>query len=190
MPTKKSTSKKVTAVSSIPQEVKDEMEAFDATFQKYSPKNKQEEKELRLAKLIVERERIIMMRMSEVDELKAKLHEFDLEKEVHENLMKENPKKREEWQYNMGQDLMAYERRQIAELEEWFAYDAAWVSAARGMIKSKKYQEISPDALSHFHFDGEGHSAWHDEISFPERAYDKCESKNCGCNINSEDIPF
>src|SRR3989338_1548262 len=103
MSSKKSIAKKVktTAVSSIPQEAQAEMEAFDAMFQKYSPKNPQEEKELQLAKIIGERERIIMARMAEADELKAKLREFDLEKEVHEKLMKANPKKREEWKYNM-----------------------------------------------------------------------------------------
>ena len=172
---------------SIPPEVKAEIEAYDKMFQEYSPKNQKEEKELLLAKIIAQREQKVMGYLSEIDELKSQLLEFELGKEVHKKVMSDNPSKKEDWKYNVMDDFVVWERNRLAELGDYIKYDSAWLETARKMIKTKKYQGILSEVLDHFHFDGDGHSFWEDEIGgYPS----SCEMSELCDEEDIEDIPF
>lgn len=158
----------------------------EALFRRLAPKNKQENKELLLAKLIFEKEKSLQSQMSEIDELRAKKRERDLEGEVFGAVIKNNPRRQEEWKYNWCEDFFCHETNRLCELKDSIAYNLEWLKAARKMITTKRYRNIPENAFEYLKWDGDGHVFWTDDMSMPESC-----GKDCDClEINPGGLPY
>lgn len=157
----------------------------EATYFYYSPRNKQEEKEFLLAKMVHERGQYILRLMGEADEAKLALEKMEIERDVHNELAKTGAGKKnwEDWKYNFSEDFYVCERNRYHDAVEKLDYESAWVETARKLIKNKKYLSVPEDVWEHIHWDGERHPFWTDDMPCPPPEDDFSD-------IEPVDIPF
>ncbi len=137
--------------------------AYDeASFFYYDPMSEAEEKDFQLAKMIREREMRIDDLEHEIESKSLEWQRIQIEKEVHVQMMKANPKS-VDLKYRLSEDLIEIAKRDLSEIEKDIRYEETWIQTAKKMIKTKKYQSIPADVLDSIHLDDEDDCPWPDE---------------------------
>jgi len=134
----------------------------EAEFFYYSPNNDQEKKDLLLAKIINDREdRLIMDSECKASAAKFELEKLDLERAVHQKLLKSLPKaKQKDWQYCFSEDYYQTVLGRLQEIEDDIDYEKKWIETAKKSIKTKKYLDLPFDFFQHYHWDYEDENFW------------------------------
>lgn len=135
-------------------------------YLKYFPQNAKEEKELLLVKMIRQAEERLERNLSKTESLAFELEKMNIDKEVHEKLLKNNPKMKEAWKYNFMEDYYSTDMRQLSEVEELIAYDVAWIEEAEAMLTIEKYKNLPEDFFDYYFFDGDDDLLGEDENDF------------------------
>jgi len=84
----------------------------------YQPRNKKEEQDFTLCRLINEHERRIDDLNAKADRIGASLDKYRLEQKVHQRVLAGNKNKREDWQYRYMDDFAASNKNQLAEITD------------------------------------------------------------------------
>ncbi|GEM_PF-1018113 len=157
----------------------------EAEYFYYSPKNKQEERDLELAFLIHEREEHLIKLLAEADRLSVLIKKDKLEQEIYDSLMKkQNTKKKVEWQYRYMGDIHGCQAR-LQEVEEDIEYESAWLKEALGMMKTKRYENLPESVFEHMRLSESG-SFWIDDMGgFAENCCD-ISCPHCGSHNTVE----
>ncbi|MBU2542360.1 hypothetical protein KJ785_02270 [Patescibacteria group bacterium] len=165
----------------------------EAKFFYYGPDTDTDEKDFMLARLIHQYDKHIWELLSEADDLKEEIKEFKLKKAVHKRVMNRNLSEEtyKEWEYNVMDDFIFYERNRLYEIEQDVRYKSAWIIEAKKMVSSKKYLNMPADEFDHIHFANE-------DCSWLPEEYFNDDSVRAGSNseygdyeqIEVEDIPF
>lgn len=136
----------------------------EAEYFYYSPENNQEEKDLLLMKMIRDREDSLIMDLeSRAGAAKFELEKLDIEREVHQELLKVLPEdKQKDWQYNFSEDYYTTVAGRLQEIEADIEYENRWLEMAKKLIKTKKYFDLPPDFFQHYHWDYEDTNFWSD----------------------------
>ncbi|HBR79674.1 MAG TPA: hypothetical protein DEA46_04570 [Candidatus Moranbacteria bacterium] len=158
-------------------------------YLKYFPQDANEEKELLLAKMIRQAEERLENNLVKIEKLTFELEKMNIEKEVHEKLLKKNPKMKEAWKYNFMEDYYSTEMRQLSETEETIAYDVAWIEEAEEMITIEKYKNLPEDFFDYYFFDGDESSSWEDGGNFLNDDEMECGDDCSICN-EADEINF
>jgi len=167
------TQKSIKEISNFTERTKDknlkaiaEIAKGEAEYFHYSPANKQEEKDLLLAKIISEREDHLIMDLEcQAGAAEFELERLDLERTVHKKLLKSLPKtKQHDWQYYFSEDYYQTVVNRLEEIEKDIDYENKWIETAKKLIKTKKYLSLPPDFFRHYHWDYEGMDFWPDDI--------------------------
>lgn len=142
----------------------------------YHPTNEKEEEDFMLCELIRRKEDDIVDKMMKLEKLELIMEKSELERKVHEKVLKKYKDKKEEWKYNWLPDYVLWEGNRLGEIKEEISYDEAWVNEAKKMITVDRYKDIPVSYLSHFDF------------GFEEEFYeDDCD---CGDNFKCGDDYF
>lgn len=153
----------------------------------YQSRNEKEERDFILCKIINQHVRLIDDLKFKIERLKSCLEKNIIEQEIHEKVLAEYKKKQKNWQYYFVEDLIGFDKKQLAELTDNVAYEEAWVKAAKKSITTLRYKNGIPERhLSHYDF---GFEDCEDEI---------CEDDDCDCckdnlsrdAIDIEEVPF
>lgn len=121
----------------------------------YQPTSKKEDEEFMLCQLIRRRESGIVDKMMELEKLELTMEKSELEKKVHDKVLKKYKDKKEDWKYNWMPDFVLWERGKLEEIKDAIAYDEAWIIEAKKMITVDRYKNIPASYLEHFDFDFE-----------------------------------
>ncbi len=139
-----------------------EMALDEAWFMYLSPRNKKEENELLLAKVIDEK-----MRHLDDLETKAEGARFDVEKlllerKMHNRVMKGklSKAKKEDWKYNFCEDWLTMVKGRLAELEAEIEYESKWLDTATASLTTERYRIIPFGFFDHYHWDYEDVDYW------------------------------
>lgn len=136
--------------------------AYDeGEFLHYTPRNKREEKELLLAKMIWEKEERLDSLMLKVDNAKFEIRKLDLEREIYQKILAKN----KNYEYWFSEDYYTTVKNRLVELEDDMTYESMWIAEAQKLIKTEKYKNIPAGFFYHFHFDGEDGILWEDSLS-------------------------
>jgi len=129
----------------------------------YSPDNPQEESDFRLARLLREHDEKFFDWDDKAEAAREELERLALEKKVHDKVMaSKDGKKNKGWQENDEDCVAEAVRVRLAELEAKSAYEAAWITEARGMIKTEKFKFTPFNLFQHVHLDCDGVDFWRD----------------------------
>jgi len=135
----------------------------EAQFQFYAPKNEQEKNDLRLAKMIMDRDEQFWNMDMKAESAASKLENLAFDKKVHERVMaSKDGKKHKDWQYNYCHDFETIVRQREAELRDRLAYEASWVCEAKMMLKTEKYLELPFDFFENNIFFADDNRFWED----------------------------
>lgn len=156
----------------------------EGNYMYYDPANEKEEQDFLLAKMITERESVLIDKQMRMKTLQFRLKKLDIEKRVHQKLIGAASKaQQEDWKYNFSEDFYSLQKDELMELGEEIVYSEAWIASAKKLITTKKYQTIPRSVLMSIHLDDE------------EWLVDDCAGTGCGdgcCDeeVKVEDIPF
>lgn len=137
----------------------------EARFNYLCANNAQEERDLELAFLIVEKEERRVTLQEKIDVAEHELAVLEIERDMHDALIANaNKARKEEWKYNFSEDhrLTVVIRRD--ELKDEALYTDAWLAQARKLIKTEKYKNLPQGALDGWHRFSEGISIWDDDV--------------------------
>lgn len=149
----------------------------------YGANTEQEEQDWLLAKMAMLNEERIDDLEIKIAGAKFELKKMDLERKVHQALMKKvSAKEREEWKYNFSEDYYQMVVNRLVDLEGESRYYQSLAKTGRSLIKTKKYSAVPVRALREIKLDGENINFWEKE-------------EDCGCRTDEEDpeiadIPF
>lgn len=136
----------------------------EARFNYLSPNNAQEDRDLELAFLIVDKEEQLCNLQEKVDAAQRELALLEIEKEVHDALIASaNKTRKEAWKYNFSEDYLMIVKGRRDELQDEALYTHAWLAQARKLIKTDKYQNLPQGALDGWHHFSDGVSFWDDD---------------------------
>ena len=154
----------------------------ECEFFYYEPTNESEEHDMNLALMIRERERAVERLEIKLEAKKVKDALYNIDRAIHTQVLKKNPKKEKDWEYFapilLNGDIMD---REID--TELILYQKEWIQAAKKHIKNEKYQNMSANYLDSWDLpDGE------DECMCPDCIEEGgCEAGcHCGCDAKTD----
>lgn len=136
----------------------------EAQFNYLSSNNAQEERDLDLAFLIVDKEERMFDLQEKQEAAEREIASLEMEKEVHDALISHaNKARKEAWKYNFSEDYLMIVKGRRDELRDETLYLDAWIAQARKLIKTEKYKNLPPGALDGWHNFLDGVSFWDDD---------------------------
>lgn len=136
----------------------------EAEYFCYAPDNKKEEYDFQLAQMVFTREEKLYYKMSKANAARLELRKLDVERIVHEGVLKSLTDKDQikNWKYNFCEDYYLIVKNRLQEIEEGLAYEEAWLEQAKKMVEKTQYKDVSRDFFQSIHEDGEDIDFWSD----------------------------
>lgn len=153
----------------------------------YQPKNDKEDEEFFLIWLIGQKEQAIDGMCRQAGMIQSKLDKFNLEKKVHNRLMKKGGAKNDDWKSRYMDDIMAWEKETLETLKEDIEYGEAWIAEAEKMVTTARYKAGIPERhLDHFDMVfNEGTSNSGCDCCDDDCCEDDCDcGDDCSCDSN------
>jgi len=125
----------------------------------FEPKNKKEEEEFILLKIINQKEVRWLREQMKVQGLQEEVRFAKAEMKVQERILKEVSKKEKEMAEIAcfaGHDILVWQEDRLAEAEKNLSDIKTWIETAEKMIKTPRYQNLPYDFMESVHFDNEG----------------------------------
>ncbi|MCR4313688.1 MAG: hypothetical protein NUV84_00370 [Candidatus Uhrbacteria bacterium] len=133
----------------------------EARFNYLCANNAQEERDLELAFLIVEKEERRFTLQEKSDAAEHELAVLEIEKDVHDALIANaNKVRKEEWKHHFSEDYRMTVVMCRDELLNESLYLDAWIAQAGKLIKTEKYKNLPQGAFDGWHRFSEGVSFW------------------------------